>query len=160
MNRIYSLLFLIFISSCANQTEFKNQIDQLQSQNDSLKLELKKYESKYVFDKVFVKQYPIKNSRVKKGEKYYGEFVFFANVDKDEIQFGTEKDNSKQGYEIKNPILLTSPKGGFDTYQFEVDITSDTTNLYFKPIIKDELSLKHQNAGYNGVMISDRLIAE
>ncbi len=69
-------------------------------------------------------------------------------------------DNSKEGYEIKTPILLTAPKGGFDSYQFEIEIISDTTNLYFRPVIRDELSLKHQNAVFNGIMISDRLIAE
>ena len=160
MNKIYFLLILILISSCGNQTELQNRIDQLQVQNDSLNSELKKFENKYVFEKVFVKHYPIKNSRIIKGEKYYGEFVFVPDVPEDLVQFGTERDNSKQGYEIKNPIILTAENGGFGAYQFEIDIQSDTTDLYFKPIIKNELSLKHQNAGYNGMMISDKLIVK
>lgn len=147
MNKIYSLILLILISSCGNQAELQDQINQLQAQNDSLTLELKKYESKYVFDKVFVKHYPIKNSRVKKGEKYYGEFVFVPDVKKDLVQFRTEPDNSKRGYEIKNPIMLKTKTGGFGAYEFEIDI-------------KNEISLKHQNASYNGMTITDILIAE
>jgi len=160
MNKFYYLILLISISSCGNETELQNQIDRLQVQNDSLISELKKFDDKYVYEKVVIKHYPIKNSRIKKGEKYYGEFVFVPEVRKDLVQFGTERDTSKQGYEIKNPILLTAQKGDFGAYQFEIDIKSDTTDLYFKPIIKDELSLKHQNQGYNGITITDKLIAE
>ena len=72
--------------------------------------------------------------------------------------FGTERDESKQGYEIKNPITLKTEKGDFGAYRFEIDIVNDTTDLLFKPLIRNELSLKHQNAGYNGMMISDKLI--
>ena len=158
MNKIYILLFLFVITSCGNQTELTSRIDQLQIQNDSLKSELKKYENKYVFDQVKVKHYPIKGSQVKKGTKYYGEFVFVPVVRDDYVLFGTEKDDSKQGYEIKNPITLKTEKGDFGAYRFEIDIVSDTTNLLFKPLIKNELSLKHQNAGYSGIMISDKLI--
>lgn len=157
MNRIYSLLFLISISSCRNQAELQNQIEQLQIQNDSLNLELKKYENKYVFEKVFVKHFPIKNSRIEKGEKYFGEFVFVPYTEKDLAQFGTEIDTTKQGYEIKNPVIL---KDNFGGYQFEIDIKKDTTDLIFKPIIKNAFSLKHQNAGYNGATIVDKLIVE
>ena len=160
MNKIYTLLLLFLITSCGNQTELENRIDQLQTQNDSLNLELKKYENKYVFDKVMVKHYPIKGSQVKKGTKYYGEFVFVPDVRDDFVMFGTERDESKQGYEIKNPITLRTKKGDFGAYQFEIDIESDTTNLMFKPLIKNELSLKHQNAGYSGFMISDKLIVK
>ena len=49
-------------------------------------------------------------------------------------------------------------KGDFGAYRFEIDVVSDTTNLLFKHLIKNELSLKHQNAGYSGIMISDKLI--
>ena len=158
MNKIYILLLLILITSCGNQTDLKNQIDQLQTQNDSLKSELRKYENKYVFDQVKVKYYPIKGSQVKKGTKYYGEFVFVPYVRDDFVIFGTERDESKQGYEIKNPITLKTEKGDFGAYRFEIDIVNDTTDLLFKPLIRNELSLKHQNAGYNGMMISDKLI--
>ncbi len=146
------------ITSCGNQTVLQTQIDQLQTQNDSLKSELKKYENKYVFDNVMIKHYPVNGSQVKKGTKYYGEFVFVPNVRDDYVLFGTERDELKQGYEIKNPITLKTEKGDFGAYRFEIDIVSDTTNLLFKPLIKNELSLKHQNAGYSGIMISDKLI--
>ena len=147
MNKIYILLLLILTTACGNKTELENRIDQLQTQNDSLNSELKKYEKKYVFDKVMIKHYPIKGSQVKKGTKYYGEFVFVPDVRDDFVMFGTERDESKQGYEIKNPIKLKTEKGDFGAYRFEIDIDSDTTNLMFKPLIKNDLSLKHQNAG-------------
>ncbi|WGD34649.1 hypothetical protein [Olleya sp. YS] len=159
MNKVYILLLLFAIMSCGNQTELQSEINQLQTQNDSLKSELKKYENKYVFDDVKIKHFPIKGSQVKKGTKYYGEFVFVPDVRDDFVLFGTERDESKQGYEIKNPITLKTEKGDFGAYRFEVDIVSDTTNLMFKPLIKNKLSLKHQNAGYSGIMISDKLIA-
>ena len=159
MNKIYILLLLFVITGCENQTELTKQINQLQTQNDSLNSELKKYENKYVFDRVMVKHYPINGSQVKKGAKYYGEFVFVPDVRDDLVIFGTEKDESKQGYEIKNPITLKTEKGDFGAYRFEIDIVSDTTSLLFKPLIKNKLSLKHQNAGYSGMMISDKLIA-
>lgn len=160
MNKIHILLLLILMTSCGNQTELKNQIYLLQTQNDSLILELKKYDNKYVFDQVYMKHYPVKDSKVKKGTKYYGELVFVPSVEDDFVLFGTERDNSKQGYEIKNPITLKTEKGDFGAYRFEIDIVSDTTNLLFKPLIKNKLSLRHNNAGYNGIMISDMIIAE
>ncbi|WP_299223534.1 hypothetical protein [uncultured Aquimarina sp.] len=160
MDKIYILLLLILITSCKNQTEFKNRINQLQTQNDSLKSELKKYENKYVFDRVMIKHYPIKGSQVKKGTKYYGEFVFVSDVRDDFVMFGTERDESKQGFEIKNPITLKTKKGDSGAYRFEIDIVNDTTNLIFKPLLNNKLSLKHQNAGYNGVIISDYLIVK
>lgn len=160
MKKTFKLLLLILITSCGNQTELKKQILQLKTQNDSLKSELKNYENKYVFDQVKVKHYPVKGSQVKKGTKYYGEFVFVPDVRDDYVLFGTERDESKQGYEIKNPITLKTEKGDFGAYRFEINIVSDTTNLLFKPLIKNELSLKHQNVGYNGILISDKLIVE
>ncbi len=156
MNKIYTLLILILISSCGNQTELQNRIDQLQAINDSLTFELKQYENKFVYDIVRVKHYPIKGSQIKKGEKYYGEFVFTAVAEKD-LQFGTEQDIAK-GYQIKNATILSADNDG--AYQFEVEIKSDTTNLYFMPINKEELSVNHQKRGYHGIMISDRLVVE
>ena len=153
MNKIYIFLLLILITSCGNQSELKNQIIQLQIQNDSLKSELKEYENKYVFDQVMIKSYPIKDSKIKKGTKYYGELVFVANVKDDFIMFGTERDESKQGRPIKNPITLKPEKGDLGAYRFEVDIVNDTTDLLFKPLIKNKLSLKHLNSGFNGIMI-------
>ncbi|GAB1858684.1 hypothetical protein MHTCC0001_35240 [Flavobacteriaceae bacterium MHTCC 0001] len=158
MRKIYILILLFVIVSCDNKTELQTQIDLLKIQNDSLRLELKKYESKYVFDDVKVKHYPINGSQIKKGTKYFGEFVFVPSVKEDIVLFGTKRDNSKQGYEIKNPITLKTEKGGFGAYRFEIDIVSDTTNLIFKPLIKNKLSLKHQNTGYNGIVITDKLI--
>ncbi|WP_299890914.1 hypothetical protein [uncultured Lacinutrix sp.] len=160
MNKIYIILLLILITSCGNQTELKNQIDQIQTQNDSLKSELKKYENKYVFDQVKIKHYPIKGSQVKKGTKYYGEFIFVPVVREDIVMFGTERDESKQGYEINNPITLKTKKGDFGAYRFEIDIVNDTTDLLFKPIIKNKLSLQHLNAGFSGSMFIDKLIVD
>lgn len=159
MRKIYLIILLFVILSCDNKTELQTQINLLKTQNDSLKLELKKYEGKYVFDDVKVKHYPINGSHIKKGTKYCGEFVFVPNVKENIVLFGTKRDNSKQGYEIKNPITLKTENGDFGAYRFEIDIESDTTNLIFKPLIKNKLSLKHQNAGYNGIVITDKLIA-
>ncbi|MDT0295938.1 hypothetical protein ACFQ3R_14740 [Mesonia ostreae] len=159
MNKLYILLILILITSCGNQTKFEKQIEKLQSKNDSLHSELKKYENKFVFDNVTIRQYPIKNSTVKKGTKYYGELVFVAVVKEDFLLFGTEKYKSKQEYNIKNPITLKTEKGDWGGYKFEVDIVNDTTKLLFKPLMKNKLSLKHKNALYNEILFSDELIA-
>lgn len=156
MNKIYYLFLLILISSCGNQTELKKQIEQLHAKNDSLAFELKQYENKFVYDIVRVKHYPIKGSQIKKGEKYYGEFVFTAVTEQD-LQFGTEQ-NTAKGYQIENPSILSADNDG--AYQFEVEIKNDTTNLYFIPINKDGLSLNSQNRGYHGSMFSDRLVVE
>ena len=81
---------------------------------------IKKYENKYVFDQVKIKHYPIKSSQVKKRTKYYKEFVFVPDVRDDFVRFGTERDESKQGYAIKNPITLKTEKGDYGAYRFEV----------------------------------------
>jgi|SRR5690554_396582 len=156
MNKIYNLLLLVLISSCGNQTELQNQIAHLQAKNDSLTFELKQYENKFVYDIVRVKHYPIKGSQIKRGEKYYGEFVFTAVAEKD-LQFGTERDIAK-GYQIKDPTILSADNDG--AYQFEVEIKSDTTDLYFIPISKDGILLNHQNRGYEGAIFADRLVVE
>ncbi|MEH1006508.1 hypothetical protein VDP25_02105 [Winogradskyella sp. ECml5-4] len=73
-----------------------------------------------MFDQVKIKHYPIKGSQVKKGTKYYKEFVFVPDVRDDFIRFGTERDESKQGYAIKNPITLKTEKGDYGAYLFEM----------------------------------------
>ena len=148
------------MSSCGNQTELENRIEQLRNQNDSLTTELKKYEDKFVFEKVLVKHFPINNSRIKKGEKYYGEIVFVPYVEQDLILFGTERDTINPGIGIKNPITLKPDKNDFGGYKFDLDIVNDTTTLYFQPIVKNELALKHKNDQYNGAMISDKIITK
>ncbi|MCF1423250.1 hypothetical protein [Mangrovimonas futianensis] len=155
MKKTYIFGLLILITSCGKETDLKNRIEQLQAQNDSLRSELKNYENKYVFENVFFKHYPVNGSEMKKGEKYFGEFVFLPYLENDIVLFGTEI--AESGRTIKNPDTLRSKRSKYGAFSFEVDIVNDTTELIFMPLMKDDISIKHQNLGYDGVLISDKI---
>lgn len=158
MRYLNFLFFFIFLTSCSDNS-LQKKIDELTIKNDSLNSELKKYENKYVFDRVIIKHYPINNSQVKKGTKYFGELVFVPSVEEDFVLFGADKFN-KEGHNIKAYDTLRTGKGDSGAYKFEVDIVSDTTLISFNPLIRNKTSLKHLNAGYNGLQISDILIVK
>jgi hypothetical protein len=158
MKKMIFLLLVCSFFSCENHKELNAQIETLEKQKDSLLQIVQSYENKFVFDNVMVKHYPINNSTVKKGEKYYGEFVFTPYSKDDHILFGTEMQKTEdKGFQIVNPVKLTDISG---VYRFEIDIVSDTTNIYFYPTIDNTFSLKHQNRRFDRVLISDKLIAE
>lgn len=151
-------MFVGFLMSCENQKALNAQIKTLEKQKDSLLNIVQSYENKYVFDNVMLKHYPVKNSTVKKGEKYYGEFVFTPSSKDDYLLFGTKMQKSKKkGLQIVNPIKLTDESG---VYRFELDIVSDTTDIYFYPVLQNKLSLKQQNIKFHHTLIGDKLIAK
>ena len=160
MNKIYILLLLFVIISCGNQIELKNKIDQLQTQNDSLKSELKKYENKYVFDKVYVKHFPQRNNVAKVGEFFKGEFVFVPVMENTELKFNYRNKNEGYGDFPEREMLITPRKDNMVGFQFELMIETDTTFLYFEPQIKKKQSLKHKNADFNGTGFSDIIVAD
>ena len=142
MNKIYLLLLLFLITSCGNQVELESQINQLQNKNDSLKLELKKYENKYVFDKVFVKHFPQRNNVAKVGELFKGEFVFVPVMEDAELKFNYRNKNEDYGDFTGREMLITPRKDNMVGFEFELMIETDSsTFLYFEPRIKKKQSL-------------------
>ena len=160
MNKIYNLLLVFVITSCGNQIELKNQIDQLQTQNDSLKSELKKYEDKYVFDKVYVKHFPQRNYIAKVGELFKGEFVFVPVMENTELKFNYQNKNEVYGDFPERETLIKPRKDNVVGFEFELMIETDTTFLYFEPQIKNKQSLKHKNAEYDKSGILDIIVAK
>ena len=158
MRIIYILALFVMISSCGNETELEEKIEQLQFKNDSLTSIVNDYQSKYVYERVFVKHYKTNSEPNRIGSLYKGEFVFVPDVRNDKIEFKTESHKNSIGNTESNSIILETKSGDFGAYPFEFKIMSDTTKLYFKPIIKDSLSMSNQNAGYDGTTISDIII--
>ncbi|WP_299685831.1 hypothetical protein [uncultured Dokdonia sp.] len=136
----------------------ENQIGELQRQNDSLTEILNEYQAKYVYERVFVKHYKTNSEPNKIGNLYQGEFVFVPDVRNDKVEFKAESINDNTKHELKSVILKTE-SGNYGAYPFEFTIKSDTSRVYFKPIIRDSLSSRNQNVGYDGTTITDIIIA-
>lgn len=157
MNKIYFLILFV-ITSCGNNIELENQIDELQRRNDSLTAILDDYQAKYVYEHVFVKHYKTNSEPNRIGNVYKGEFVFVPDVRNDKVEFKVESTNNSSNSE-NNTVVLETKSGNFGAYPFEFKIKSDTTRIYFKPIIRDSLSFRNQNVGYDGTTITDIITA-
>ncbi|WP_417861385.1 hypothetical protein [Winogradskyella sediminis] len=158
MKKIYLLALLIAITSCGNNSELENQIGELQHRNDSLTKILDEYQAKYVYERVFIKHYKTNSEPKKIGNLYQGEFVFVPDVRNDKVEFVAESIRKNEKSELRSVVLETK-SGNYGAYPFEFTIESDTTRVYFKPIIRDSLSLRNQNVGYDGTTITDIIIA-
>ncbi len=159
MKIIISIITASILISCGNNNGLEKQISELQIQNDSLNKVLENYQSKYVYERVFIKHFKTNSEPNKIGSIYKGEFVFVPDVRSDKVQFMAKSGETKMGYDENNPIILEASNGDYGAYPFEFKIMSDTTRIFFKPIIRDSLSLSNQNAGYDGITISDIIIA-
>lgn len=80
MKTNYILGLIILFISCENQIELKNQIEQLQNEKDSLSYIIYDYQSKYVYENVFVKHYKINSEPNQIVSIYKSEFVFVPDV--------------------------------------------------------------------------------
>lgn len=159
MKIILNIITASILISCGNNSGLKKQISQLQIRNDSLNKVIENYQSKYVYERVFIKHFKTNSEPNKIGNIYKGEFVFVPEVRNDKVQFMAKSGETKMGYDENNPTILEASNGDYGAYPFEFKIMSDTTRIFFKPIIRDSLSLSNQNAGYNGITISDIIIA-
>lgn len=158
--RIFTLLLITSILvGCGKNSKLEKQISDLKVQNDSLSTIIENYESKYVYERVFIKHFKTNAEPNRIGSTYKGEFVFVPDVRKDKVQFMTKSGEFETGYDEKSPIILETKRGDYGAYPFEFKILSDTTRVFFKPIIKDSLSLANQNIGYDGTTITDVIIA-
>jgi hypothetical protein len=157
MRKLYILLLFLTISSCGENKFTEEKFQLLQEENDSLKNVLNKYQDKYVYDFVLLRQAPRKNNSFKKGSNYKGELMFVPTNKEDYILFGTEIKDTEKGIEIVNPDTLKVSKG---IYPFETKLKSDTTKIYFKPLIQNNLALDHMNSYYNELSFSDMIIVE
>ena len=158
MKTNYILGLIILFTSCGNQTELKNQIEQLQNQNDSLSNIIYDYQSKYVYENVFVKHYKTNSEPNRIGAVYKGEFVFVPDVRNDKIEFMAKSESTDRNDSKSDIIELETATGNFGAYPFEFKILSDTTRVYFKPIIRDSLSKSNQNVWFDGKTITDVII--
>lgn len=159
MKIILLILTASILLSCGNDSGLEKQISELQIRNDSLNKVIENYQSKYVYERVFIKHFKTNAEPSKIGSIYKGEFVFVPDVRNDKVQFMAKSGVTKIGYDENNPIILETKRGDYGAYPFEFKIMSDTTRILFKPIIRDSLSLSNQNAGYDGTTISDIIIA-
>jgi len=159
MKIILLILTASILLSCGNDSGLEKQISELQIRNDSLNKVIENYQSKYVYERVFIKHFKTNAEPNKIGSIYKGEFVFVPDVRNDKVQFMAKSGVTKIGYEENHPIILETKRGDYGAYPFEFKIMSDTTRIFFKPIIRDSLSLSNQNAGYDGTTITDIIIA-
>ena len=157
MKKLFFLLSVLTIVSCKNEENVNNDFSNLKKENDSLRAELKKYEDRYVYNFVAVRQAPAKGNTFKKGSNYKGEVTFLPTNKEDYILFGTEIKRTDNSTEIINPDTLKPAKG---VYSFETKLLTDTTRIYFKPLIQNELALDHNNAFYNELSFSDVIVVE
>ena len=159
MKIILLIITTSILISCGNNSGLEQQISELQIRNDSLNKIIENYQSKYVYERVFIKHFKTNAEPNKIGSTYKGEFVFVPDVRNHKVQFMAKSGVTKIGYDENNPIIIETNRGDYGTYPFEFKIMSDTTRIFFKPIIRDSLSLSNQNAGYDGTTISDIIVS-
>lgn len=157
MKKLFFLLFLLSIISCESEENVNDDLSKLQKENDSLRTALKKYEERYVYSFVAVRQAPAKGNTFIKGSTYKGEITFLPTNKEDYILFGTEIKKRNNNTEIIDPDTLKPSKG---VYSFETKLITDTTRIYFKPLIQNDLALVHMNSFYNELSFSDIIIVE
>jgi hypothetical protein len=157
MRKLHILLIILTFYSCDKNIITKEKFQLLQEENDSLKGIIKDYKDKYVYDFVLLRQAPKQNNSFKKGSNYKGELMFVTTNKEDYILFGTEIKNTDIGGEILNPDTLKISNG---VYSFETKLKSDTTKVYFKPLIQNKIALDHMNSFYNRSSFSDEIIVE
>ncbi len=157
MRKLFFLFFVLSIISCDQQTNSDTDLSQLQKENDSLRTALKEYEDRYVYDFVALRQVPAKGNSFKKGSNYKGEITFLPTNKDDYILFGTETKEVNNAKEIINPDTLKPLQG---IYTFETKLLTDTTRIYFKPLINNGLALDHANSVYNELSFVDEIVVE
>gem|GEM_PF-5945176 len=124
----------------------------LQRKNDSLTTILDTLKTKFIFDRVYIRQIPSTENSDKPGSKYKGEFVFVGYNKEDVVLFGNDKDN------FSNAQPISVRKGALGAYGFETILEKDTTTFAFRPMIKSPTALQFRNAGYNGITFVDRKV--
>ena len=157
MKKLFFLFFSLSVISCKYQENFNLDLSKLQKENDSLRTALKMYEDRYVYDFVALRQVPAKGNSFKKGSNYKGEITFLPTNKEDFILFGTETKKVNNTIEIIKPDTLKPLQG---VYTFETKLLTDTTRIYFKPLINNELALNHGNSVYNGLSFVDEIVIE
>lgn len=160
MKIILLIITTSILISCGNNSGLEKQISELQIRNDSLNKIIENYQSKYVYERVFIKHFKTNAEPNKIGSTYKGEFVFVPDVRNDKVKFMTKSGADGISADRNKPIILETKKGNYGAYPFEFKIISDTTKIYFTPIIRDSLSLSNQNAGYDSMTISDIIVAD
>ena len=133
--------------------QLEKRVATLQKTNDSLKTILDTLKTKYIFDKVFVRQIPSETNTNKIGSVYKGEFFFVAYNDEDAVLFSDIRDD------FSNPDTLQIKRRTLGSYDFET-ILKDTTYFSFRTVIKNPTALQFQNNGYQGLTIVDRKIGK
>ena len=159
MKPILAFLFLIALTSCSTE-KYQNEIAELKVLNDSLNAELNNYKSKYVFDKVYVKHYPARNTVAKIGQIYKGEFVFVPVMEETELKFSYHNKNIDLTDDSVQEITILPKKDNIVAFEFELKIETDTTYLYFEPQISNEELLKHKNGSFDRTKFVDIIITQ
>lgn len=152
MKKIVVSLLILAQISCTNNSGNKDEISKLRKTNDSLKTILDTLKTKFIFDHAIIKHFPGKGKVLKAGEKYQGEVFFVASNDDDRILFSQSPDFDK--------IDTLKSKWG-SSYIYETVAKKDTNKYFFRPLIKNKLSLEFKNAMFgSGIRISDSKIVK
>ncbi len=142
--KLLPLLFLsILIFSCADQSkqEYKiTELENLLSENDSLKKIIAEINEKYVFDSISVRDIPSYKNKYELSSKITGEIVFVGyNLNDKSWAIKFDSTNYDNGRKLINPDTLINIKGG---YKYEKILNSElnilrvdlkTENEYGKP---------------------------
>lgn len=140
---IILLNFLIF--SCTNKYKDENtslKLENLRTENDSLRKIVSEIETKYVFDSISIRDIPSYKNTYELNSKVSGEIVFVGynnNKKTNVILVDSFSYNSKQLY---NPDTLKLDKGGF-IYETELN----TDRVYLRGILKtqNEFGKEYEN---------------
>src|SRR5690554_1966740 len=118
MKIILLIIIASFFVSCENSSGLEKQISELQIRNDSLNKIIENYQSKYVYERVFIKHYKTNTEPNKIGNIYKGEFVFVPDVRNDKVEFMTKSGDGINN-DINNPIVLETKRDNYGAYPFE-----------------------------------------
>ena len=131
MRKVLALILLSFWTfSCAdnNKSEYKiTELENLRSENDSLKKIVAEISKKYVFDSISVRDIPSYQNQYELNSKIKGEIVFVGyNLNDKSWAIKFDSINYQNGRELINPDTLKNIKGG---YQYEKILDSDFNTI-------------------------------
>ena len=142
MKLILGILTASILISCGNNSGLEKQISDLKNENDRLNKVIENYQSKFVYERVFIKHFKTNAEPNKIGSLYKGELVFVPDVRNDKVQLMVKSGTNEIGTDKDNPVVLETKSGNYGAYPFEFKIMTDTTRIYFTPIIRDSLLME------------------
>ena len=134
MKYLLLIFLLLIISSCENEKKenFKDQLESLKTENDSLKNIISEINSKYVFDSISFREIYSKNNKYELNADFEMEILVVAY-------------NPKKSYFIKYDSIVNNKKVNADTleqsnggFKYKTKLTKEINDIWIEMNIENE----------------------